>query len=137
MNARETFDAARRRALKIDEITKRVDSLCDLANATCSSNGPKVHSSMSDPSDKLAALLDENVRLQFQLFELECEQGTIEQLIDCVRADLGDKYADSLREYYICAWTWVEVAAVHHTTTRTVITWRDVALDWLDSTILK
>lgn len=138
MTARELFDAARRRAVKITEINNRIDSLCDLANATCAQDGPKVHGGgITDPSDKLAALLDENTRLQFQLFELEAEQGTIEQLIDCVRADISDKYADALREYYICAWTWDDVASVHEVTKRTVMTWRDVSLDWIDSTILK
>lgn len=137
LDARAVFNSARSRALRINEIESRIDSLCDLANATCGGNGPKVRSSANDQSDKLISLLDENTRLQFELFELKCEQGVVEQLIDCVRADISDKYADALREYYICAWTWDDVAAVHDVTKRTVMTWRDVAMDWIDSTILK
>lgn len=137
MGARELFDAARARSLRIAEIDARIDSLCDLVNATCGGDGTKVHSSSNDQSDRLVSLIDENTRLQFELFELRCEQRGVEQIVDCVSADIGKAYADVLDEHYLQAWTWDDVAEEHGVTRRTVMAWRDVAFDWIDSKLLK
>ena len=72
-----------------------------------------------------------------QILKTLDEQGVAYKLCDCVRADIGDCYADAIERYYLELWTWVDIANKYSVTTRTAQSWRDAAFRWIDSRILR
>lgn len=88
----------------------------------------------SDPSDRWDAEIDRRAALEDERSSILRDLSRCRELIAGVAAWCpGRPYARALEEHYLGLRTWASISAEHRVSLRTVLLWRDVACDYVDS----
>ena len=130
MTARETFEQAREAARRIEQLQFELELAEPPRRAT---GGPSAPGN-GDPTARSAewrvdALADKAREME----QLQALVGEALRVIEGVRSGLGERYAMVLERHYIDRAGWTEIADETGVTSRTLVRWRDVACDWVDS----
>lgn len=130
MTAREVFEAARGAARRIEEL--QFDMCLD---APPSKGGHGATSpGASDPTGRAAEWrVDAMADMASEMCECERAVGYALGVIEGVRAGLGERYAVVLDRYYIDGEGWGDVSEGLGVARSTIVRWRDIAFDWIDS----
>lgn len=130
MEARELFDTARRAHDRIPELV----ALIEEGGFDWKPDDGVGGTGESNPTEAAAlASIELTAAYRAELESLESIVGECLRLIEGVRAALGEIYANVLDGFYIDAQPWARVAEEHGVSVRSCFTYRDIALDWVDS----
>ena len=145
MTARDWLEHVRECASVIESLHRELSALED-ARRDClpwQTKGSTLYASMggthSDPTASEAQArmdgLDEQIgRVRVRYDECVRVVGECGEVLDAMRRELGERYADVLELYYVdCADTWSEVSWEMGRHRDTVRAWRDDAVAWIDA----
>jgi hypothetical protein len=145
MTARDWLEMVRDCAGELDGMHQELLALIDARDACLpwQTKGSPVYGSMggscSNPTQaealgRISGLDDQIALLTAKVNESERTVGDCLMMLDAMRCELGERYADVLELYYIdCADTWTEVALEMGRHRDTVRMWRDEAIAWIDA----
>ena len=148
MGAREWLELVRECAARIEPLHRELSALED-ARRDClpwQCKGSAMYASMggthSDPTASEAQAridgLDEQIgRVRAEYDECVGVVGECLRMLEAMRQELGERYAEVLELYYVDrADTWSEVAWEMGITYRHVQRLRDVAYEWIDARMM-